>query len=221
MIEIPTGDNMLEKKLSRFLFLLPVMAVMLSLVWYFFIYAGSFKALWITADQEGYQHYKKGEFLQSAQAFEDPAFKGSAFYRAGEFKKAAAVFATLSDENSRYNLANAYLMQGKYKEAIEFYDLALKIKPDFTQAKENKAIAMARQARLDQNQDNDEGTGGQMEADEIVYDNKNQRGQEVEEQGATNTSNMTHWLDRLQTGPKQFLQHKFGYQYANQKTPEP
>ncbi len=202
---------------SRLLTLLPIIAIIAVLGWYWFFYQGSFKALWITADQQGYQFYKKGHFMQAAQAFEDSAFKGSAYYQAGEFKKAAAIFATLSDANSRYNLANAYVMQGKYKEAIEFYDLALKIKPDFTAAKENKAIAMARQAKLDQNRDNDEGTGGQMAADEMVYDNKQQRGQEIVEQGATDGVNMTHWLDRLQTGPKQFLQHKFSYQYAQQK----
>lgn len=213
-------DNILQKIPSRLPFLLPAITVIASLLWYVFSYEGSFKSLWITPDQEGYQYFKQDKFLQAAKAFDDPQFKGSAFYRAGEFKKAAAVFATLSDVNSRYNLANAYLMQGKYEQAIEFYDLALKINPDFTEAKENKAIAVTRKAKMDQSRDNDEGTGGQLEADEIVYDNKNQRGQDVEEQGETDTGNVTHWLDRLQTGPKQFLQHKFASQYAKQKSPQ-
>ena len=198
---------------------LPVFVSVVIVLWDFVVYPGGlnkerFKALWVTPDQQAYKLFKAEKFQHAAQVFENPAFKASSFYRAGEFKKAAAVFASMSDVDARYNLANAYLMMGKYPEAIEYYDLALNIKPDFNQAEQNKAVAVARQEKIDQTQANDEGTGGQLEADEIVYDNKNNQGEEITEQSAAEHGNMSHWLERLQTSPGQFLKHKFAYQYA-------
>ena len=131
------------------LFLMPVLVFIVSTVWYFVYYQGSFKRLWISADQQAYLLYQKGQYLQAASIFEDAAFKGSAFFKAGEFKKAVAMYSTLSDAQARFNLANSYLMLGKYKDAIAFYDLALKIQPDFFQAAENKAIAELMQAKLE------------------------------------------------------------------------
>ena len=200
------------------LFLMPVLVFIVSIVWYFVYYQGSFKRLWISADQQAYLLYQKGQYLQAAQIFEGAAFKGSAFFKAGEFKKAVAMYSTLSDAPARLNLANSYLMLGKYTDAIAFYDLALKIQPDFLQATENKVIAELMQAKLEAQKNNDQGTGGQLAADEIVYDNKANRGQEVVEQGEGGENEVTHWLDRLQTGPKEFLQHKFAYQYAQQQS---
>lgn len=202
------------------LFLIPVLVFFIETYWYFAHYQGSFKRLWISADQQAFKLYQEGQYLQAAQTFEDAAFKGSAFYKAGEFKKAVAMYSTLSDAAARFNLANAYLMLGKYKDAISFYDLALKIQPDFIQATENKAIAEQRLAKIEAQKNNDEGTGGQLGADEIVYDNKAGHGQDVVEQGESGNSKVTHWLDRLQTGPKDFLQHKFAYQYAHHKFSE-
>lgn len=200
------------------LLLMPAFVFSVSIVWYFVYYQDSFKRLWISADQQAFLLYQKGKYQQAALIFEDADFKGSAFFKAGEFKKSVAMYSTLSDASARFNLANSYLMLGKYKDAITFYDLALKIQPDFVQAAENKTIAELMQAKIEAQKNNDEGTGGQLAADEIVYDNKGNHGQDVVEQGEGKDSKNTHWLDRLQTGPKEFLQHKFAYQYAQQQS---
>jgi len=204
-------------KRLQWLWWLPVAMVLSSIIWAVFIFNGGLSSLWLTPDQQGYHWYKKEQYLKSSELFDDPAFKASALFRAGEFEKSAALYATMNDANARYNLANANLMMGRYPQAIEFYDQALALKPVFAQAKENRAIAVARQQILEQSRDNDEGTGGMLEADEIVYDNKNNRGQEVTEQAGEQNSSAAHWLDRLQTGPDQFLKHKFSYQYAHQQ----
>ncbi len=61
---------------------------------------------------------------------------------------------------------------------------------------------------------------GELGADKIVYDNKEDKGVEVTEEGAKENSEQknTNWLDRIQTSPKAFLKNKFSYQYQMQKS---
>jgi Ca-activated chloride channel family protein len=193
-------------------------AVIIVLAWGFLFFRGSWGELWITNDQKGYQLFTSKKYLESADVFDNTLYKGASFYKAGEFKKAKAVYMMNSSEEGRYNLGNSYIMLGKYKEAIEAYEIALKIDPDFTLAKDNMALAIARQKMLDVENDGEQGVGA-LGADEIVYDNTENKGQDVTEEGSgeTSESRNANWLDRIQTGPKDFLKHKFSYQYAMQK----
>ncbi len=192
-------------------------AVIIVLAWGLFFFRGSWSELWITHDQKGYQLFKSEKYLE-ADVFDDTSFKGASFYKAGEFKKAKAVYMTNSSKEGRYNLGNSHMMLGKYKEAIEAYEIALKIDPDFTWAKENMNLAKARQAMLDVENDGEQGVG-MLGADEIVYDNTENKGQNVTEEtsGETSESKNANWLDRIQTGPQDFLKHKFSYQYGMKK----
>lgn len=193
-------------------------AVIIVLVWGLFFFRGSWSELWITNDQKGYQLFTSEKYLEAADVFDDTSFKGASFYKAGEFKKAKAVYMMNSSKEGRYNLGNSHIMLGKYKEAIEAYEIALTIDPDFTWAKENMALAIARQAMLDVENDGEQGVG-MLGADEIVYDNTENKGQDVTEEGGQEggESKNANWLDRIQTGPQDFLKHKFSYQYGMQK----
>jgi len=193
-------------------------AVIIVLAWALFFFRGSWSELWITNDQKGYQLFKSEKYLEADNVFDDTSFKGVSYYKAGEFKKAKAVYMTNSSKEGRYNLGNSHMMLGKYKEAVEAYEVALKIDPDFTWAKENMNLAKARQAMLDVENDGEQGVG-MLGADEIVYDNTENKGQDVTEEGSQEggESKNANWLDRIQTGPQDFLKHKFSYQYGMQK----
>lgn len=193
-------------------------ALIIVLIWGLFFFRGNWSELWITNDQKGYRLFSTQKYLDAAAIFENQLFKGASFYKAGEFKKAKAIYRTNSSKEGRYNLGNSYVMLGKYQEAIEAYDLALKIDPNFTWAKENRSLAEARQKMMDVDNDGEQGVG-KLGADEIVYDNKENKGQDVTEEnsGETSESKSANWLDRIQTGPQDFLKHKFAYQYGMQK----
>jgi Ca-activated chloride channel family protein len=108
-------------------------------------------------------------------------------------------------------------MLGLYDPAIEAYELALKIDPDFKEAKENLIVAKARKILKEPENDGEQGVG-ELGADEIVFDNKGGKGVDddtsAEQEVASGNPN---WLDRLQTGPKDFLKNKFRYQYEMQE----
>ena len=185
------------------------------LLWLLFGFRGSFVELWVTNDQRGYYHYQNQEYSSAAKAFDDALYKAASFYRAGEFKKAQAIYSTMSSPDAKYNLGNSLLMQGNYDEAIKAYDVALEMRPDFKEAQSNKALAIARKKLKEVENDGKQGVGA-LGADEIVYDNTENKGEEQTQEESTQTAqqNNTNWLDRIQTSPKDFLKHKFAYQYG-------
>jgi Ca-activated chloride channel family protein len=183
------------------------LAVIATLTW-----AG----LWFTPDQQGRRHFERGEFIAAAEVFQDPLWQGAAFYRAGEFEKAARAFARRDTAEAHYNQGNAWLMNGKYEDAIASYDRALTRRPAWQEAADNRELAAARLKMTTV-------TGGDMGdqkigADKIVFDkNAKSEGQDTEVAGGKALSDQemqSLWLRRVQTRPADFLKAKFEYQQA-------
>lgn len=168
---------------------------------------------WFTADQQGQRAFDAGEFREAAEQFDDPMWKGTALYRAGEFEQAQAVFAGVSNAESYYNRGNCLIFLGRYSEAAEMFGLALETRPDWPEAEDNRALALAR-AELFKQKGGDSGDQ-KIGADEIRFDKKKPGGQETqmnEKQAADPGSMQAIWLRRVQTEPADFLRAKFAYQ---------
>ena len=74
-------------------------------------------------------------------------------------------------------------------------------------------VAKARKTLKEPENDGQQGVGA-LGADEIVYDNTEGKGVDDDTSVQQDTmSGNPNWLDRLQTGPKEFLKNKFSYQY--------
>lgn len=143
--------------------------------------------LWLTPDQEGMYYFNQNDFVPAAEKFLDSNWQGVAWYRAGDFKKAAQAFSFNDTAEGNYNQGNALLMQGKYEEAVTRYDRALQKRPNWLEAAENRELAIARAATLDIEGGNM--TEGQLGADEIVFDNKaGKSGESVEIAGGESLS---------------------------------
>ncbi len=63
-----------------------------------------------------------------------PEWNGIALYRGEEFSQAATEFSHSDDVISIYNLGNALAMSGDYSEAVDQYEAALQIDPEFDSA---------------------------------------------------------------------------------------
>lgn len=182
------------------------------------VFADGWGNLWLTPDQRGQRLFEQGRYLEAAEVLESPEHRGAAYFRGGDFERAAAVFGRLRSPEAAYNRGNALLLLGRYDEAIESYDSALKAKPDWREAGENRDIALARQARLAPPEDDAGGTGGQLEADEIVFDDSgrvDKAGSETETEGGQPMSDdemRAVWLRRVDNDPAQFLRTRFSYQ---------
>lgn len=179
----------------------------------FFFANVTWTGLWLTPDQQGQQHMDRGEFEAAANSFRDPTRQGVAWFRAGEFEKAEQAFARDASADSEFNRGNCLIMQGKYEQAVERFDRALELRPDWEDATINREVAVARAERTKQ----EGGDMGEQKigADEIKFDKKKSGGQETETEAKAPLSSkemQAIWLRRVQTKPADFLKAKFSYQ---------
>ncbi len=178
---------------------------------------------WFTPDQQGQRLFEQERYREAAESFQDPSRKGVALFRAGDFDSAAAVFGRISTAEAAYNRGNALVMLGRYEEAIDSYELALERRPGWAEADENRAMAAARLALLAPPETDAGGTGGMLEADEIVFDDSGRvrdGGSEVETEGGESLSEeemRSVWLRRVQSDPADFLRSRFAYQLYRQE----
>jgi len=85
----------------------------------------SWADLWLTPDQQGDRLMRRGEFVEAASHYRDPARMGMALFRAGEFKQAVTVFGRQRTPEGRYNLGTAQVMLGQYEAAEKMFGEAL------------------------------------------------------------------------------------------------
>jgi Ca-activated chloride channel family protein len=179
---------------------------------------GDLAGWWLTPDQQGQRLFEQERFLEAAEHFEDPARRGAAYYRGGDFERAAGVFGRMRSSEAAYNRGNALVLLGKYDDAIKSYELALELKPGWAIAEENRALAIARKQALAPPESDAGGTGGMLGADEIVFDDSgrvDRAGTETVTEGGEPMSEeemRAVWLRRVQNDPTDFLRARFAWQ---------
>ena len=153
---------------------------------------------------------------------------GAALFKAGDFESAAAVFGRVPTAEGAYNRGNALVMLGRYDGAIASYQQALNLHPEWPEAENNLEIATLRKAALAPPDDDFGGTGGMLEADEIVFDSSGRVANSSEEQTVesddgkiSDESLRAMWLRRVETSPADFLAAKFSYQLHAQSQAKP
>jgi len=185
--------------------------------------AAKFVDLWLTPDQQGQRLFDQGRFEEAAERFTDPMRRGTALYRAGEFETAAAAFARVDSAEAALNRGNALVLLGSYEQAIPAFQRALQLKPGWSAAETNLAIAEARLRALAPPEDDAGGTGGRLEADDYVIDNSGRTDksdqQQVEEGGQAGSDRELRalWMRRVQTRPADFLKVRFAQQLAKRE----
>jgi len=181
--------------------------------------------LWFTADQQGQRLMDQGEYQQAAGKFTTAESIGAALFLAGDFEQAASVFGRSASAEAHYNRGNAHIMLGEYDAAIEAYQSALSKRPDWAEAEQNLQIATLRKRALAPPEDDFGGTGGQLEADEIVFDdtgraNKSSSEQVIDaaDQQLSEDEMRAMWLRKVETRPADFLAARFNYQLASRES---
>ena len=131
---------------------------------------------------------------------------------------------SLANAEASFNRGNCLVFLGQYDDAIKAYELALEAKPDWPEAEQNLAIARARKEKLAPPDDDAGGTGGELAADEIVFENSDRMDnasseQTVEQDGQSMSEEALRalWLRRVETRPADFLANRFAYQLAVQQ----
>ena len=118
--------------------------------------------------------------------------KGDADYMIGDYDNAITNFQKSIQSGDKdvqkkafFNIGNAYMKQGKYKEAIQSFINALKIDPDYENAKKNIEYILKKKEQEKNQKENKEGKGGDSKSGKDKQkdkdkkkDDKNKKGQQ-------------------------------------------
>jgi Ca-activated chloride channel family protein len=182
-----------------------------------------FLNLWLTADQQGRYQFEKGNYAEAALCFEDPLWKGVAFYYAEDYESAIQQFSRLETAESYFNLGNAFAHLGDLDQAVTSYEHALEIEPDSNEAEQNRKLIQAlldKQAE-DKEEERRSEPGSQLGADEIRIadpDDPTKREEtegepiEIKQEMYSDEQLNEMWMRRVQTSPADFLRIKFAFQ---------
>ncbi|MGR6874377.1 VWA domain-containing protein [Pseudomonas sp. HK3] len=105
----------------------------------------------LNGDQQGKKYFEQDP-AKAAEHFNNPKWKASSLYKAGDYQGALDIWQQFDDPQSLYNQGNALAQLQKIDKAIAAYDAALKQQPDLEDALANKKIL----EQLKQNQENNE-----------------------------------------------------------------
>ena len=103
------------------------------------VHAFGWQDLWLRPDQQASRLLEQGESEAAAERFENPGWRATANYHAGDYAAAAEGFAG-EDADSRYNQGNALARAGRLQEALAAYDEALAGQPAHEDARFNREL---------------------------------------------------------------------------------
>lgn len=217
----------MKKMISLFLLLL-------ILSWHTVTFA-TWQDFWWQRDQQGMLAFRKNQYAQAKDLFENPQWKATAAYRANDFKEAADLYRQSSSATAYYNLGNALAFSGEYSAAIDAYEKALALDPKLTDAQYNMEIVKTLLQEQEENKQNqNEKQNNPKEKDQSnqqqEQSNQQQNNQQQKEQSSQqqtnqkekNTQQMTNqnetkqdteqnpqWLNRIDDDPGGLLRQKF------------
>ncbi len=179
--------------------------------------------LWLTSDQQGRYYFEKDDYKVAAERFQDPLWKGIAYYRSKNFEAAVEQFSRVDTAEGYFNLGDAYAYLGQFEKAVPSYEETLRRKPDDRAARENRDLVQSLIQKKKAKKKEEELVERQeptYNPDEIKFDDKGKKGKKGEvDQAELSTEQIQQvWMRRLQTTPSDFLRLKFAAQVEESKT---
>jgi Ca-activated chloride channel family protein len=170
--------------------------------------------LFLTPDQQGRYAFEKGDYLTAAERFADPYWKGISLYRLEQYDEAVNQFALLDTAEAYFYLGNCYARLGGYPAALESYGEALRIRPEFPEAEENRKLMVSLIEEEKEDEAREEQGDPNLAADEVQFDEKGKKGKEGEiEQSLLSEEQVAEmWMRNIQTSPADYLRFKFQIQ---------
>ncbi|WEM44255.1 VWA domain-containing protein (plasmid) [Photobacterium sp. DA100] len=175
----------------------------------------AFAAVWSSpftnSDSLGYELFEQEDYAGAAEQFSSPSWRGAAQYRAGDYESAIETLSSLKDEQSQYNLANAYAQTGNLDQAESLYESILKNNPDHHDAQKNLSLVQAlkeqqeNQQQQNQQQEDQQSQQGQPQQDGQSQSQENepsqQQNQQQGQQGAESESESESEQNQAQNQP--------------------
>jgi Ca-activated chloride channel family protein len=194
-----------------------------------------FADLWLTPDQQGRLLLQRGRYREAGRRFEDPMWKGLAYYYAEDFMLAAEYFSRSDSDDALFNEANARAHARDYVRAVNRYDQLLARTPDYPGAARNRQRVqdlIDEINRLSESQQQEPGVSGEDKelggddaipaegAEELSWE-KAELVQYSAEEILQDPATADMWLRGVQQDPSDFLAIKFSMQLQRASLPAP
>lgn len=168
---------------------------------------------WVNPDVQGQHAFEKGDYQKAAEHFRDPLWQGIAWYNAGNFTAAVGAFrrAPQTPETLLWT-GNSLAQQKQWQQALDTYDQALSLRPDWKMARQNreKVSHIVMQLRLKQREaEQEQGTNQDDEGpDKVLKDLKKGQGVKQKDIGAIKGTSpqLNQWFENLQVSPSGLLE---------------
>lgn len=181
-------------------------------------HADAFVDWFATQDQQGRWSFEHGDYKTAARHFQDPAWKGLAFYRAADYADALAEFSKLDSADGYFLQGNAQARLGKYEAAVKSYTNALQARADFPEAKSNRALVAA---LIPKPSDDEDEEAPDLPPDQIQFDDKGKKGKDkLIDAAMLRKQTADLWMRNLQVSPADFLRQKFSIEAERANGPQ-
>ena len=162
--------------------------------------------LWQRQDQQAHKALLDGDLDKAVELARDPLRKGAAEYKQGNYEAAAKEFASARGAEAAYNEGNALAKLGKYEEAIDAYNEALKEAVNMQDARYNKEaieklLQQQQQQQQQQNKNNEQGEKqDQQQGEDGEQDSKDGQNGEQSGQGDQQEKGSESQQDKAEAG---------------------
>lgn len=119
----------------------------------------------LNSEQQAKKLFDEEQFDAAAEQFSTPLWKGTAYYRAHQYEKAAAEYAKFDSASAHYNRGNALAFQGQLDAALSAYEKALQKNPLLEDAKNNHAIIKKLKEQMEQQEQQEQSDQEQSESE--------------------------------------------------------
>jgi Ca-activated chloride channel family protein len=175
----------------------------------------------LTPDQQGRLAYQQSDYERAAELFTDPLWRGYALYRDGQYEEAAEVLIRVETAEAAFIQGMAYVKSRSYRDGARAFQTALDRDPNYPQAAGNLAVAQEIVAYIERVQEQSD-TGQEEEADDVVFDNEDDRGtetqMEVPQEDGEGLLTTEQWMNTVDTRTGDFLRQRFAIEAARRPT---
>jgi Ca-activated chloride channel family protein len=172
----------------------------------------AFADLWLTRDQQAARLLRQRDYAGAVKHFEDLSWQGTAAYRGGMYEEAAAAFGRVATAEGFYNRGNALYKGRDYRGAVRAFEKAVLLAPDRVGARENLELARWTRDYIErQREQSDTENESELSADDIAFDNEENRGKAVEitRESTIERQSAEKWMRTVDTRTADFLRRRF------------
>ena len=148
--------------------------------------------LWQNSDQRAHDQFDQGQHEKASELFDSADWKGSSFYRSGDYENALQQWQGIDSENANYNRGNALAKLGKLEEALETYDQVLQQNPQHDDAKYNRQLVeealKQQQEEQESKKDKSDGEDGEQSEEGEKSENGEQSSESDQSQKSSDES---------------------------------